>query len=147
MAACGIDEPKASCHLRALQSRGLLVAERVGRRVFYHLQTDPLVAGADEMLAALRASIRRHDPISSRMHCLTAFTHPRRIQVVRGLDASPMRATELVIRCGISAPALHRHLAKLRRRGLVEAEGESVWHLTRPEQGFARDLVDLVLAK
>ncbi|HUT32193.1 MAG TPA: helix-turn-helix transcriptional regulator [Planctomycetota bacterium] len=58
------------------------------------------------------------------MDAATAFTHPRRIQILRRL-ASPRPAftREFTRELRMSAPALNRHLAKLIRRGYVSAEG------------------------
>lgn len=144
MEACGLAESRASRELRALQSRGLLLAERIGRNVLYHLRTDPLVPQAVPMLAALVAAIERGDPLASRLFALTAFTHPRRILIVRALAQRPSAPLALAAACQISPPALSRHLAKLVRRRVVEAE-ETVLHLNSALTGYPRDLLDLAL--
>lgn len=54
--------------------------------------------------------------------CFTAFTHPRRLQIIRHLSAeTDASLAELPARLSMSPLACFRHLAKLERRGLVRA--------------------------
>ena len=146
-AACRISEAKASDHLRALQSRGLLAVERWGRFVFYRLQADPSVQYADAVVRMCRASVRRRDPIAERIFALTAFTHARRIALARALARQPAEAGELASRCGISRQALYRHLDKLQRRGVVEFSDRDHVALVKPKAPLLRDLMELVCAE
>ena len=49
-----------------------------------------------------------------------ALSDPTRCQVVGLLRSDPLSAGELANRCGMSGPAMSRHLRVLRRSGLVE---------------------------
>jgi predicted ArsR family transcriptional regulator len=145
--SAGIDLPTASRHLRALQSRGLLAAEAAGRHLFYRPWADPSVAQAAPMLAALKASIQRHEPIPARLQALTAFTHSRRILILRTMAAGASKAESLTAGCRIPSRALYRHMDKLKRRGVVRAQNAASWQLVRSEPGLLLDLVTLVLGE
>ncbi|HEX4212888.1 MAG TPA: metalloregulator ArsR/SmtB family transcription factor [Candidatus Dormibacteraeota bacterium] len=53
---------------------------------------------------------------------LAALSDPTRRQVVELLGASPLRASEIAERAGMSRPAMSRHLRMLRLSGLVEVD-------------------------
>lgn len=53
----------------------------------------------------------------------TAFTHPRRLQILKALAGGEKDGEALRVATGISARALNRHLAKLTSRGVVVMEG------------------------
>jgi ArsR family transcriptional regulator len=56
-----------------------------------------------------------------------ALGHPSRLGVVRALSATPWRsATDLTGPLGLRQPTLSKHLAVLRRAGLVEYDGEGM---------------------
>jgi len=113
-------ESVASDYLRLLQSRGLIQCERRGRYVFYSDRSDPAVSHAGILLSALRNVLSsKRMPLESVVFTLTAFTHPRRVLIVKLLSASALRTKELQRSACISEPALARHLAKLRRRSIV----------------------------
>jgi DNA-binding transcriptional ArsR family regulator len=52
----------------------------------------------------------------------TALADPTRRQVIEHLRVAPCKASELAERCGVSAPAMSRHLKILRSSGLVRGE-------------------------
>ncbi len=54
---------------------------------------------------------------------LAALADPTRRRVVEQLRRRPRRAGELAAACGVSAPAMSRHLRVLRRRGLIAETG------------------------
>jgi DNA-binding transcriptional ArsR family regulator len=54
---------------------------------------------------------------------LAALAAPSRRQIVDHLRRGPRRAGELASVCGMSMPAMSRHLRVLRRCGLVEERG------------------------
>jgi DNA-binding transcriptional ArsR family regulator len=118
--ATGHDLSVTSIGLRALNARGLIGARRHSKWVYYDAETDPRVPAAGALLSAIRLSLREDpDPTDKLFHLFTAFTHPRRIEIVRELARGPRRQTELRARLAISTPALQRHLTKLKRRGIV----------------------------
>ena len=77
---------------------------------------------------------------------LTAFTHFRRIAIVRHLAANPATATSLARAIGASKPACYRHLDKLERRGVVIRTRDDTYRLARPEPGLAVTLLREALA-
>ena len=112
--------PVASTYLRALEARGLLVARRMGRHVNYRpAPTDATTPGA-EIAAALKTAFRTENvPIETVFQLATAFTHPRRADIFRAVQAKPRTLLEIQKCTGIPAPALNRHLRKLESRGFV----------------------------
>jgi DNA-binding transcriptional ArsR family regulator len=54
---------------------------------------------------------------------LSALAAPTRRRIVDHLRRGPRRAGELASACGMSMPAMSRHLRVLRRCGLVEGGG------------------------
>ncbi len=132
--------PVASQYLRALGARGLLTARRIGPRVRYVAQTDPAVVGAAELL---RAMTRPRLSISSARRALTAFTHPRRIELIRQLSEEWLSVAALRRQTKISAPALKRHLAKLQQRGLIERNARKQVRCGCPPHEVSRVLLAL----
>ena len=134
---------KVSMHLRALQSRGLLHASRESRWVRYHPQPDPLVPSAYPILAAMRVALRlQRDP--EVLRTLTAFTHPRRLTLLRCLQLSaPLPEETLSGTLRISPPALWRHLRKLASRHLVVRCDEG-WRLHQRPSRLADTFLTLI---
>ncbi len=145
-AATRISQPQATQHLRLLQSRGLLRATRASRWVTYAPVADPLVQHADGMLKAIRQSLKRKDAPAEVIRALTAFTHPRRLNLVLSLHAQPLSFEQLVARCSISPPALYRHLRKLARRGALEPVADGTYRLSAPPSKLLLALMRLVLS-
>ena len=56
-------------------------------------------------------------------HVLRGLAEPTRRRIVDHLRRGPRRAGELASGCGMSMPAMSRHLRVLRRCGLVEGGG------------------------
>jgi DNA-binding transcriptional ArsR family regulator len=118
-AAC-LSMSQASQILRALQARGLIQANRRGAWVFYTLEPNPAIAYGAPLAAALRQILPTcGTDFQPAMAALTAFTHERRIRMVRaianGADTRPVLADS----CHLCEQALGRHLGKLLRRGIV----------------------------
>jgi len=110
-------------YLRALESRGLLTARRVGRWVQYRPSppTNPNVSG---MVAALRATFQRESSaIDIIFRLATAFTHPRRVEMFRVIQTRPHTLEQLQASTRIPGWALLRHLKKLQARGFVTERG------------------------
>jgi len=123
----------ASLYLRMLQARGLVRCERSGREVFYSDRADPLVSSAPGMLKAMRAALGPGEgPLRNAMFALTAFTHPRRIRIVRALGTRAMTTEDLGRVTGISPRALERHLDKLHRRGVLSWDEDRVMWSEKP---------------
>jgi hypothetical protein len=93
-----------------------------GSRWVHHVpEADREVVHAAPVLNALIQG----RPYASLWWTLTAFTHPRRLAILRAMPvATTPRFSELVSATGISGPALSRHLAKLQRNNEIEAVNE-----------------------
>lgn len=145
--ACAISEARASLHLRALQARGLLSAERRVRWVHYVATTDVHVVHAESLLAALTTHLGiDHPPLEDIVHTVTALTHPRRIEVCRALQGASLTAEQLQRKTQISAPALSRHLSKLVRRSFVARDDKGAWHLSPARSQLHAVLLDSLKA-
>ena len=144
--ACQLPLSSATMALRALQARGLLGVRREGLFVIYFAQADDSVEHASAILTAMRQAFRRQDATEELVRSVTAFTHVRRLFIVQALAAKPVDAATLSVVCGISRPALYRHLDKLTRRAVVRADEHDVWKLIVPESRLLRDLLMLVCA-
>jgi DNA-binding transcriptional ArsR family regulator len=143
---CGVSVADASQRLRQLQSRGLLTADRQGRWVFYRAQPNPCVRHADALLRAMRQALQTDAGIADdAMRALTAFTHPRRIALAGALAAGHGHTSDLRAACGLSLPALRRHMRKLRRRGLV-VHNAGRYHLIGPPTPLAKVLLACAIA-
>lgn len=118
----GISESSASMHLRALNSRGLISAERRKLFVFYSPVPNPAVRYAPELVDALRYCRNHADGIHWIMKQTTAFTHYRRIDIAIALSNEPMEHGQLAREARISPVALYRHIRKLMDRGYVSEE-------------------------
>jgi DNA-binding IclR family transcriptional regulator len=136
--ACNLPLSSTTLALRALQARGLLGVRREGLFVIYFATADNSVEHAAAVLAALRRSFQRDDQPAEIIRAATAFTHARRITIVQALAKAPTVAADLSVLCGISRPALYRHLDKLGRRGVVAVAPDDNWHLTTRAHGSSR---------
>lgn len=135
--------PTASEYLRALNARGLLQADRRGPCVLYRLKADPAVPHAGELLGAFEVAARsgrgrKEDAFAA----LTAFTHPRRIALLRALDQGPLGLSAIRRKTGISERAAVRHLRKLEKRGCVAKRGTE-FCMAHPKTPLAAVLMDL----
>ncbi len=140
-AACGQSEAICSHGLRQLQARGLCRATRSGRWVSYALTADPCVTHSEALLRALTRALKASpSDFKPLIAALTAYTHPRRVDIVATLHrAGPCAADDLGRRCGISPAALYRHLKKLERRGVLRQADGSI-SLLAPADPLARAL-------
>ncbi len=138
-------EAVASEYLRALQARGLIRAERESRWVRYAPDPDPLVKGSRRLLVALRRALlaegRSEEEI---IRSLTAFTHPRRLDILWCLLRDGQASFErLCARTRISQPALSRHLSKLEARGMISC-ADRLWRLSRRPERLAKTILSLL---
>jgi DNA-binding transcriptional ArsR family regulator len=121
--AAALDLPvaTASLQLRVLAARGLIVPTRSGRYVHYAFRADPRVRQAVALHRALDWMFA-HDrrPCDTIYRLATAFTHPRRIDIVCVLRRQALSFSAIKTACGLSHAATIRHLRKLLDRGVVE---------------------------
>ncbi len=145
--ACNLPLSSATLALRALQARGLLGVRREGLFVIYFAMADDSVDHAAAVLAALRRAFQRGDLPAEIIRATTAFTHPRRIAIVQALAKASTGAADLSVLCGISKPALYRHLDKLGRRSVVVVDPDDNWQLTTPRSRLLQDLLALLTVR
>lgn len=133
-----------SQYLRVLNARGLLVAKRVKRFVFYSLGSDPSIAYTEALLnAVLQSLCKKKVAISGVFRALTAFTHPRRVHIVKVLCWKPMTPAQLAAAIGASPPAIARHLKKLKSRGFVRLCRER-YSCRRPKDVLRQTLLRII---
>lgn len=73
---------------------------------------------------------------------VTAFTHPRRVEIFRALRAGPASPGQLQFVTRISSRALLRHLAKLKARGFVKPR-QGLYSIVQPTDALRRGLARL----
>jgi DNA-binding IclR family transcriptional regulator len=136
---------QASLCLRALQARGLLHSSRVSRWVHYYPSPDPLVPQSAPILEGVsRAVFAGRVSDATLIRCLTAFTHPRRLTILRSLQRSGQMAFTELARAGrMSEAALFRHLKKLSARGVI-CEAEAKWALSAKPGALAETFLSLL---
>lgn len=133
----------ASLYLRSLNARGLILASRQGRWVCYRPKANRSVPGSTALLAALESALSgKGITIEKVFRQVTAFTHPRRLQLIQALAVGPASRTALMRVTHISRPALVRHLAKLRIRGYV-VHRDGAYHIQCPQCRLAGVLLML----
>lgn len=143
----GIPENQASINLRALQARGLLAARRDGRWIRYFAEADPLVKHASMVLKAVSRELRNAGETEHVLETLRAFTHSRRLTILRCLMLQSGATCEvIVLRTHISRPAVCRHLGTLCCAGLVVPMKDGAWRLMarRRLSALRQSLLDVV---
>jgi len=147
---CKLKKSVCSQYLRILNARGFLQASRRGRWVDYSLGANPSVKHADDLLKAVVRALRgcvSNKEYATVLKDLTIFTCPRRIFMVRVIQANPDRSpSELSTLCHIPYKTLHRQLKKLERRAVIIQKNTCVT-LCRPLRPLAKTLLNLVLEK
>lgn len=137
----GTTSHNASTQLRALNARGLITPRREKLRVLYRAEANAETASAPVLLEALRAAFTKKTPIRTVFHVCTAFTHPRRIEIVRSLTKAPQQTFgKLLVGTGMSSSALANHLEKLSARGFVKKR-EGLYGLVRLKDPLRRALL------
>ncbi len=136
---------KTSLLLRQLQARGLIGVRRRGRWVDYEPTPDPSVPHAAALLHAILPMLPHESEYGRAISTLTAFTHPRRLCLLRALAEGPQSPSALRGRCALSYPALFRHLRKLMRRGFVQKPA-GLYSLSPLRDPLSQALLTLSLA-
>jgi len=127
----GISEQNASIQLRALSSRGLIMPLRQNLKIIYQPEANAELESVGDILDALHKNFENRMSYETVIQQATAFTHDRRIQIVRILKDSPATFGELLEKTGASIPALTLHLNKLEARRFVKLKGTH-YMLTNP---------------
>ncbi len=145
--ANGISLSLACQYLRALNARGILSARREGRWVRYLVAPNFTIPETTPLIEALRHDlVRGTDAVNDAFRDLTAFTHPRRIMIIRTLHATEgLTFGILRVRTGVSREALRRHIKKLVDRRFVKVR-KGVYSCCRPPSQLARVLTMIAVA-
>jgi len=139
----GISAHNASTQLRALNARGLITPRRENQRVIYRAEANEELDAAPLLLEAVRDAFAKKTPAKTIFHSCTAFTHERRIELVRLLSNGPKSFGSLMKETGMSSAALWNHLGKLSDRGFV-TERDQRYHLRRVRDPLRRTLLNAV---
>ena len=131
----GISEQNASIQLRALNARGLITPRRKKMQLFYRAEANLDVEHAEELLETIRMCYEKKMPLKDIVWMATAFTHPRRIEIVRELMGSAHKFGVLCAATRIARPSLLRHLKKLESRRFVGVHN-GAYHLITPKNIF-----------
>lgn len=143
--AAGISDQNASNQLRAINARGLITPRRNRLRVIYYPEPNLEVEHADALLAGLRHCCETGMPFKTVIRQATAFTHARRIQIVRILATEPCTFGVILERTGMPTASLAHHLSKLETRGFIKRFC-GVYRLRTPGNPFGRVLMKAVCA-
>ena len=140
----GMSASNASFQLKILRERGLVICRRKKMEVFYRVQANDAVAFAPEIIAALQDCFERAVSLQTLIRNATAFTHERRIEILRALHGRSLGAAELQELTGMSSSALWRHLDKLIRRGCVKTR-DRTYRISRVSNPLGRALLNLAV--
>jgi len=141
----GVSQPCASTQLKTLNHYGLILYRREDMRVIYRAEENSAICFAPAVLDALRICFEQSLSLEAVMREVTAFTHERRIEIVRALNGNPLSYNELLEATGMSSTALSRHLDKLERRGFVKRV-EGVYCMIASDRALGRTLLRLACA-
>ncbi len=144
-AEVGISDQNASTQLRAINARGLISVQRVKLEVFYHPEANPEVEHAEALLNALRQAHEDQMSFKSVIRQATAFTHARRIQIIRSLAEKRGSIADLEECLKIPRPSLGHHLLKLEARNFVKSI-IGVYRPNRPSNSLGRVLMKVALS-
>jgi predicted transcriptional regulator len=114
--------PVASNYLRSLEARGILTVQRIANRVKYFPATGKSATSKELVIALRKVFYRQNEAIDMIFKTVTAFTHPRRVEIYRALQGKALSFEHLRNITHISTPALRRHLNKLKSRAFVAVE-------------------------
>lgn len=114
----------ASSQMKILFTAGLVQFRRTGMNVIYRAEADPKDFCSVELLRALERCCKQKVKFASIIRQVTAFTHERRIEIVRLLLEGGLSFNELIKHSGMTSSALSRHLTKLVAREVVRDDGE-----------------------
>lgn len=121
----GVSLVTASEHLRLLHQSGFLMQERKSKWIFYTASLSAGFSLAEEIYKPLRKRlIMSKSQIPSLLKLMTAFTHPRRVEILKCLFVASRSFDELIELCDISPMAMRRHLGKLVSRDIVRQDSD-----------------------
>lgn len=140
----GLSPSNTSFQLKMLRECGLVVSRRKKMEVFCRAEANSAVEFAPEVLEALRRCHAQGASFNTLIRYATAFTHERRIEILRALRGRSLTAFALRDATGMSTSALCRHLDKLMRRGCVKSV-DKVYRIGVPGDTLGRTLLKLAV--
>lgn len=138
----GISEPNASNQLAALAAKELIEPKRGKLTVVYRPVSQPKNICARLLLPTLQICVENKVAFDLIIHAATAFTHERRIQIVRCLAAADEPFDSLLKKTGMTTPALNRHLKKLLDRDVIQ-KSDKIYQIRQPGTGLSRCLLEI----
>jgi len=111
-------------------------------RVIYRPEANHAADNAPELLNALKKCHKQSISFEAIIREATAFTHERRIEIVRSLNHSKQIFSDLRDSTGMSSSSLSRHLAKLEARGFITSTN-GVYSLSRPNNHLGKTLLKI----
>jgi len=139
-------ENGVSTHLRELHTYGLISPNRLSQSVYYSIRTTPPETYPKIVLPALLDCEKSETKPSAIIHQATAFTHQRRIEIVRLLSKKPLPSKSILDSSNIKPSALARHLSKLKTRGVITQVGFA-FHLSPQRNNLGAALLEAALHK
>jgi DNA-binding transcriptional ArsR family regulator len=146
MVEAEMSRPNASIQLKTLYLAGLIRFRRQDMNVIYRAEADLRVECATPLLEALRKCSEECISFESVVHQVTAFTHERRIEIIRLLQDGPLPFVRLEGLSGMTSSALSRHLLKLEARKVVRWDGE-LYCIAPPREPLGAVLLEIVCRK
>jgi DNA-binding MarR family transcriptional regulator len=133
-----------SMQLKELHTYGLIAPYRRKQSVYYAIRNLPPELYPQLLLPALIDAASLNTAPAEIIHLATAFTHQRRVEIVRLLSDKPQTTSDLLDCSNIKRSALSRHLAKLKRRGFV-LQSDSGYRLVRQKNKLGAALLKAAL--
>lgn len=133
-----------SMQLKELHTYGLITPNRRKQSVYYTIRERPPEIYPQLLLPTLIHSAKSNTSPDVIIHLATAFTHQRRIEIVRLLSGSPKTARELLDSSNMKRSALSRHLTKLKHRDFV-LQNDSVYRLNHQKKIVGATLLKAAL--
>jgi len=122
----------------------LIIPRREDMRVIYRAEANEELDAAPILLEAVREAFAKKVPAKIIFRACTAFTHERRIEIIRVLTTNgPQTFGDLLEATGMSSAALWNHLDKLSDRGFVR-DRERCYRLMRIKDPLRSALIRAV---
>ncbi len=135
-----LSETVASQNLKLLHEHDFINPNPVSKWVYYHISNFKESSYASILFKPLKKRISASRVQEGALiHIFTAYTHPRRIDIVKSLQTEPKTFEQLIKTCDISGQALYRHLNKLIARGIL-AETANVYRIIPQQSGLSKAL-------
>jgi len=131
----------SSQHLKLLHEHGFLEQTQKSKWVYYKTATHIENSHAKNLAPPLKEKLRSEGPCSKELvRMVTAFTHPRRIDIAKAITDRNKNFEQLASECNISGQALYRHLNKLIDRNLI-LQDKNIYRIIHPKAGLLKALL------